>query len=108
MSYRLGESETECRLQKEELEKKEIQIKELEAAKNELEEKFGLNKEVIDLMSKLDEVEKEFNLKETINDFLKKNDGFKSLTTFIFVLHQKIKNYQEEIENCKENSKIIF
>ncbi len=73
----------------------------LQKAKKELEDTIGTNKEIIGLMSQMEETEKEFNIKETVNDFLKQSEGVTKLTTFIFVLHQKIKNYQEEIENCK-------
>ena len=36
--------------------------------------------------------------KETVSKYLKEPDGEKSLTMFIYVLHNKMKRYEEELE----------
>ena len=101
MKYRLTDAEFKSDNYKEENEILKSQILELEFSKKNLEEKIDTNKEIVELYSKLEVSEKDLNLKETISEFLKKNDGLTSLTTYVFVLHEKIKNFQEENTDCK-------
>jgi predicted nucleic acid-binding Zn-ribbon protein len=106
-NFRLDETINDCRKYKEELNIKTKDYQELEREKKELESKLEINRDVIELIGKVDELsDKEFNFRETVNDFLKKADGARSLTAFIYVLNQKIKNYEEEIVNC--NNKIFI
>jgi hypothetical protein len=42
--------------------------------------------------------------KETVSNFLRSPDGEKSLTMFIYVMHKKLKNYQNELEKVKNKN----
>lgn len=49
----------------------------------------------------MDETDKENNIKETVDKFLSESDSSFKLCNYLFVLHQRIKILQDEIENCK-------
>jgi len=101
LSYRLEETENDNQKLKSELEEKNKSISELQSSKEELENKLETNKDIVELLSIMEDKDKDFDIKETVSSFLNKSDGLNGLSTFVFVLHQKIKNYQEEIEECK-------
>lgn len=102
LNYRLEESEKEVNRQKEIVDEKEKKIQELQNQNKELESKIEAGKDVVELLARVDEYSaKDISLRETVLEFMKKADGARSLTTFIYVLHQKIKNYEEEIDGCK-------
>ncbi len=61
--------------------------------------KFESEKIAHDTINSYDtQEENEFMYKETVSNFLKNPDGEKNLTMFIYVMHKKIKNYQNELE----------
>jgi len=102
VSYKLEESEIKNKKLLEEIDLKETKLLEIETAKKELESKIELNKGLIELLSNLEEnKEEESDIIKTIEAFMKKQDGMRCLTNFIFLLNQKIKNYQEEIQKRK-------
>jgi hypothetical protein len=64
-----------------------------------LNDKININRSLVELIHEMDDTEKELNIKEKIENILKQPDSIKNLTAFVFVLHQKVKTLQEEIDN---------
>jgi hypothetical protein len=51
----------------------------------------------------MDELDKENNIKETVDKYLTESDSSSKLCNFVFVLHQKIRNLQEELDSIKKH-----
>lgn len=93
----------------EEIIKKDHAIIEHEKTNADLENKLKMLEEKINIHHNLEYLlgnndyseEREQTLKDTIADFMKKPDGNNSLCAFIFVLHQKIRGLQEELDQGK-------
>jgi len=51
----------------------------------------------------MDELDKENHIKETVDKYLSESDSSSKLCNFVFVLHQKIRNLQEELDSMKKH-----